>query len=799
MTKIHQPHNDVVAVTDTIGSAARVVPEMVPDAGRRGFLRLIGTGIALATAAACAPAGYDKNALAEGGADGSSGGGGGTIDPNATCPDQPDLIDQFRKLPVNNCTSCHATGKIGEPGWVADDGTHGPVALQHHFDTFLSKGAKDAPGGGSWVAEYAQGHVKKPDGSVHGGGPQELTPDQIKALTKFHDSASQVAPGSQVSLTVNQACNAGAFALDDKAFFEKVKFHSPDGVYAKFLRNVTGGVMPATAPGFKNNNALRSALMDATGYVGFYNWLVTKVNDFTQTKFYEGNNDAIDFLGTVFGVNWAQFDNDELARGPGNLMAYIVLNNRSIQEFITAHYLVAPGHKNPAQFGNPDEFWPGRLVAFDPNKDAQGKPHPVAPVSGLATDPLWQGRVGTSETNIGRHRAWEILRRFFNFDVLDIGSRNVVAPKTATLPTLTYPACVACHGTPMDHVAASFWDYQKNDGTYKHNPKLPADFPFIALNGHKIANDDPDRLGKMMSIIAADENPDIPFAKSMARMAFTMLMDRDPVKSPRLGVEDYDAKMKRFTVEDRFLTDMAQFLKANNYNFRALIVEMAMSPWFAANGETTGPLTPNEEVQLEFVGPGMISPEQLLMRLRQIFGNAVYDLGMVKLIMKDYVLDLGGIDSKAVTIRNSDPNAANTLMRLFVSQEADKMVQEDLAKTPQNRWLFKDLNFGNGPVEAPTKPLTNEPNPGVEQMYRATLARIHAYAFGRFYDPNSSEITAELKKWNDIWMLTLNNLPGPKMASTHVPKGTDGTDPTGVKRAWGAYMAGLIASMDFNS
>lgn len=763
-----------------------------PVAGdRRGFLKFLG-GLATTAAAAAACSGTKEDTVGD--AQGAIGSGDAppAKHQNQVCDTQPEAIDTFRNAPLHDCAGCHSPGKVGDGGWVHDDGTHGPQPLQKAFDSILPKVSKTTSDGKPWMVEFAEGRVKNDAGFVHAGGKQQLTQEQVDSLTKLHNLTSQVQPGATPpSFTVNTACEDQAYGLDEATFFKGVNMHSPAELHARFLRSVTGGPLPLHAPQFKDQDALRDALRHATGYIGFYRWLVTKSMDFTQTKFYDEGDEAIKFLGDTFGVNWAAFNNKELARGPGNLLAYIVANERSIQEFITADYVVLPGQKHPND-KNPDEHWVTRLAPVK----VKG-----APVSGIATDPLWLGRVGTSETNIGRHRAWEILRRFFNFDVLDIGSRNVEAPKNVSLPTLTYPACVACHGAGLDDAAAAFTDYQKmnEEHEYHHKSKLPAPFLAISLNGHKIPSDHTDRLGQFMDIIAADERPDIPFAKSMAKMAFTMLMDRDPVKPPRLGAEDYEPKMRRFKVEDTFLTEMAHFLKAHNYNFRELIVEMAMSRWFAANGQISEPLSPGRQVELEFVGPGMITPEVFGMRLRQLFGNDVHDLGIMKLILNEYNLDLGGIDGKTVTVRNPDPHAANELVRIFVGFESDKLVQNEFAKPPDARYLFTHLNWGSSPVEAPFHPLTNQPIPGNEEKYRAQLVKIHALAFGKYYAPDSPEITAAYKQWTNIWMKMLENLGNSKIANSHVPKGVkDSSDPQGLLRAWGAYMSSIISGMDFN-
>ncbi len=710
---------------------------------------------------------------------------GSPIQLGQLCPDQSSLIQEFRALAphVKSCVPCHKPGGIGESGWFYESDSDA-AKLQASFNKVLPRAAKLASNGEPWMVAYAQEHVDDGMGGKHAGGKQTLSSEQIKALTDFHHHI--VDPGTPgvlpPSRIVNQDCHAEKFTLSEEAFFQGVPMHSRDEVFAKFMRNVTGGMFQPTAPNIQDKETLKKYIRSATHQLGFYNWLRDKMNDRTLTRFYNNGSEARDLMATAYGGNWGGYNNAELAEGPGNLLAYIVRENRSIRELITAPYDVVPGAKPAAE--NPDENWAQRL---------QPVQIPNTYLTGLPSHPLWLGRAPTSDTNIGRHRSWKILKEFGDFDVLKMGgSQNVEAPKSMPNPTVNYGPCASCH-VFLDPVAAGFLNYQGEK--FKHQPKLLKEFLYVGYGPYKVPSDHPNRLGYVMAAMALDDK----YLKATTKWAFSMLMERDPVEAPKAGEVDYDPKMRRFQVEDAFLTEMVQFLKTHGDNFGELIVEMAASRWYAVNGDPVPHvMSPDRAVELDQIGPGMISPETLAIRLRQLFGNEVYEVGIMKLVTGDFLTDLGGIDSKNVTVRNRDPNASNELVRTFISFEAGKLVVRDLAKPPAQRHLFNALDWGTGIVEAPIHPVTKQSIPGNEQKYRDAFVKIQAYAHGKYLKPDSPEINQEYQIWLALWDVIRLNPGSGKIASTHAVNGMDPSDPNGLVRAWEAYLSYIISGVKFN-
>lgn len=710
---------------------------------------------------------------------------------NTNCAPQPPLVAEYMTLvrdQLSQCTGCHSAEGIAGSAWRGHDSARDNLKdLQRNFDSFFAVAAKTEPTGPQgepFIVAYPTDKTQKqfPNGKIqkHGGGIQSLTAEQVAAIVQFVDHATHVDPSGQASSlkAVTDCYELGQ--LTEAEFFEGVGMHDANGIVMKFLRDVTGGALPAGPLQIKNKEELKAMLRQITYQRGFYDWLKWRFNDLTLTRFYRDGSDAKNLMGNRYGMPWNVFDNKEVADGPGNRFAFIVRDNRSIQELVTGRYYVIPNQNpNPA---DPDENWVARLQAFSTDTE---------PLSGIVTDPLWQARFPTTDTNIGRHRAEYVLRNFADIRVLDTASRVVQAPANADLPTLTYPACAQCHtGTPLDSVAASFWDYQKESG-YKHNSKLPAPFLSINFGGVGIPKDDSDRLGKMMYLISQEKG----FARSMANMAYSMLMNRSPMKRPVASEADYNEHMRHFEVENAFLDSMANFLTSNGYNFRELVVEMATSRWFAANGRLSSKPSPSRKAELKGIGPNMAPPEVLAMRLRQLFANDVFPTKISNLVTHAFVTELGGIDSKNVKVRSTTPNAPNELVRDFLAFEVDKLVVRELSRPPQQRYLLKDLDFTS--LEPPVYPVDDKPIPGNEMKYRLALANIQRLAFGKFVDPNAPEITVEYNKWIALWKLTLQDLGNGKIASTHRVQGASSDDPQGLVRTWGAYVATIVQGVEF--
>ena len=156
-----------------------------------------------------------------------------------------------------------------------------------------------------------------------------------------------------------------------------------------------------------------------------------------------------------------------IAREPLELMSYIVKNDRSFQEIVTADYTVLNGYTALA-YNNPyteytppfdeHDFYEGSIWV---TRDGEGVRFPHA---GILTSPMFLNRYPTSRTNRNRHRARIVLRELLATDILRIANRPIDPTKAVALanPTREDPACKTCH-VIIDPIAGAFQKWDDND------------------------------------------------------------------------------------------------------------------------------------------------------------------------------------------------------------------------------------------------------------------------------------------------------------------------------------------------
>jgi len=747
-----------------------------------------------------------------------------TVDPTPTtapCPQDP-LYLQFKELDLalDQCKGCHRPNGVGyqpdkNDGWEWD-ASGNPLASEKSFKSLYRVAAKfDQNQEPYWIA-YANGVATNADGSgrKHSGGEQFLDNGQVAQMADFTNSIRTYvkslgkdpdAPPLPDAPSVKVDCNNSAYTEDN--LFENMEMLSLPEVYVKFLRNVTGAKLPVTPAQVTTKDQLRQLLLLATQDPGFYDWLRVNFNDETLTRALAVDDKAVKTMGTNYGINWSTRDNAELADSPGNRLVYIVKNNRSVKELATATYIVDPGIK-PANGGSDD--WVARLTAKDIPSD-------IAPLAGVPSDKVWLTRWPSTKTNINRNRSRLTHDMFYDMDILKFGSRNVQqSDPNEVYPTLVDKNCITCHrGTPLDLGARAFTKFDLTDGTYHPNDLEPAPISLLnmGLYGQEIPHNVSNELQQLMYLMTLD--PDLspsdpgydpdrrrPFAKAMAKLAYKFLMQREPSEKPDEKEMDYDAKMNRYLAENKFLNEMATFLHDNSYNFRKLVVEMAMSKWFSATGEMSIDEEPSPQrmIELANAGPVLATPEQLAMRLKAFLGPDVDKFGLTKLVKGDANLELGGIDSIGVITRQRDPTSAYELrLDAIALDNVGKIVVADLAKAPNDRYLFKPLSdWTNLKIEAPVELGTNQENKVVALKYKQVMAIILLYQTGRYYEVNGPEVQELFDEWVAIWNEYMNTQDQDNIVSTHQVQGVDPSDKFRIVRTWEAFMTEIIQSPELN-
>ena len=399
-------------------------------------------------------------------------------------------------------------------------------------------------------------------------------------------------------------------------------------------------------------DTLQKTLLGLMEGEGFHDFLITGANDRLHLEaFLNGLNlEAADLNREFFPIgankryehkkstgewpDWEEYWRWGLAMSPLELVAYVVENDRSYKEVVTAdytmvnpilnevfrsntgllendsHLIYRPG-KNNGQILRKDslkaEFFQDIGTKIDSWGDYVDYPH-----AGILSSHAFLSRYPTTETNRNRARSRWTYYHFLGVDI-EKSAKRTTDPKAladTNNPTMKNRNCTVCHQT-LDPVAGAFEDFG-NEGfykdawggmdslpdTYKHpewfdnNAKSGLyqygdtwfrDMREPGFNGMKAPyrSNSIQWLGRRIS-------EDSRFATGTIKFWWPAVMGSE-VKTAPESTEDADfiSKLAAFNEQNQFIEELgAAFAKGINggkpYNLKDLLVEMMMSPWFRA-------------------------------------------------------------------------------------------------------------------------------------------------------------------------------------------------------------------------
>ena len=159
---------------------------------------------------------------------------------------------------------------------------------------------------------------------------------------------------------------------------------------------------------------------------------------------------------------------------------------------------------------------------------------------------------------------------------------------------------------------------------------------------------------------------------------------------------------------------------------KVLFQELAVSPFYRADGLKTAATDPERLAELDDIGlVRMLSPEQLERKIVAIFGKP---WGRLE---GSYGILYGGIDSKQVTERLTEPSGAiGCMQRIMANDVACQNVAADFALPANERRLFPGIEPDVVPGD--TK--------DAEKQIRAAIVHLHRYVLGREDQPDDPEV-----------------------------------------------------------
>ncbi len=456
------------------------------------------------------------------------------------------------------------------------------------------------------------------------------------------------------------------------------------------------------------------------------------VDGFANEEYFES------FSGDLRG-DLREAANYGIARAPVELIRYIVENDRSFTEIVTADYMMVNPYSATifgVDAGDPnfpfssdnninnhdrDDFRPVNVLQQD---DAPGLPVPMA---GVVATHAWLDKYVSSNTNVNRHRARYLFNDFLGVDIEGLAPRdgldldNVIG----SVPTYEDPQCTVCHDV-MDPVAGLFKN-RNNTGSYRgdvqwHHERTTNGVQRMVAPGYSMdpADELPagryiDPLPWLMERVAADDR----FAAHTVRIAFN-------------GFTRIEATAPSTT---QFLNQLKDDFVAGGFDYKELIRAIVLSDYFLARN-----LSPTASVANHTdIGTGRLhTPEELARKISAVVGDG-YEWRSPNsngALDGRYNLIYGGIDSDGVTQRTTSPN---TLI---------DGVQERIANQVACERVAFELGGGSGSL-FPHVGLTDTPATS-QSAIRQNIQHLHRQLLGEDLDLASPEVDATYQLFVDV-------------------------------------------------
>ncbi len=490
------------------------------------------------------------------------------------------------------------------------------------------------------------------------------------------------------------------------------------------------------------------------------------------------------------------------------LIEHVVRNDKPFTEIVTADYIMVSPYTARGygifeelkdKFKNPDdpfEYLPVKLKALvsrDKNSKESNMDSATGfyPHAGLLSSFQYLTRYPTTETNRNRLRARMYYQHFLGVDVLELAARVSDAAATTAkhkIPTMQAAECVVCHKT-LDPVAGLFQDYWKfaDVGVYgKRKGGWFTDMFGAGFEGEDLPKGDRWRALQWLGERTAK---DPRFATTMVEHVYYILTGRKVLLPPK-GLDDplYAARARAYTEQRKQVEAIAANFVQSKFNLKVVFTEWVLSDFYRADGPTTALKDACLKAELDDIGlVRMLSPEQLERKVEAVFGEKWNKLN------GDLAMLYGGIDSKEVTERASDPSGAmGAIQRLMSNDVACKEVAKDFRRPAAERKLFPTIE----PSVLPGK------SDDDDKKLREAIAHLHAKILGRNDDANSAEVKRTFKLFAAVVKDAADNKASKEETYFCRPGNKDAPgakvdDPTYTIRAWRAVVTYLLRRNEF--
>ncbi len=672
-------------------------------------------------------------------ADDSTTGGDSTTGEPADCYSTRDFFADrvWAPLMSSNCAMCH------EPTGVAAEKGAKFRLLTAVYPGFIEANLENIKSLKGYEYEGIPLLLAKPTGVVDHGGGLVLDPD-----SELHDDVAELL----VQLDDPIECPATA----PSAAFPDVQLLTPEQTLRKAALHLVGRLPTAeerTAVADGGETALRAALDVFMTEDPFYERLAEIYNDVLFTDTYltrDGvgtlNSATPDFpnvLKYFDKVNVMPADQKArikraVSREPLALIQYIVRNNLPFTDILLAPYTVFTPD-SAFLYGvditfddptDPDELKPGTLKITRNGKEL------TIPHAGVLTSPMWLNRFPTTPTNRNRHRARKVYDQFLATDVLALASQAIdpAAGSTFANPTRDAAECAKCHRV-VDPIAGAFQAFDKNNQEFLLDP--PVWFPEMFAPGYGNELMPTDQFKTGVQWLAERVAKDPRFSLATVFTIYRALTGQKPLAYPTDPKHpDYKQLLTAWELQDEAMRAISNEFIAANYDLKLIVREVILSPYFRGHNMGRAP-TDIRKAELVAVGTGRLSTPELLSRKIQAIAGVRWGGTGTDLLLGDYKILYGGIDSFDVTQRLGDINqimaSVATRMALEVACTATAF---DFTKPAEQRLLFPL-------VDKTTTPDLDE------DAIRNNIVYLHDRILGEVVGPNDPSVNASYKLFAD--------------------------------------------------
>ena len=626
---------------------------------------------------------------------------------------------------------------------------------------------------------------------------------------------------------------------DGPSFFDGLEMMPPRRLLRRVTLSLAGRLPTNTERAAVENdglNAIDAILDDIMQEDAFYERLKEAFNDILLTRGYGSGEEALS--SEHFGTrDWYQDRNprkglkpeqikelpwshpkmiaylkmvreyrEGMHREPFELIAYIVRNDRPFTEIVTADYIMVSPYTSRGygvfeevrdkfdDLEDPFEFIPTKIKALKSrwgSKKEQESATGFYPHAGLLSSFQYLKRYPTSETNRNRLRVRMYFLHFLGVDLMQLAPRvNDAAAISAKyeIPTMQAADCVVCHRI-MDPIAGLYQDYYVVDGNGIYGPRKEGWYEDMFSPGVDGQDLKADRRWRSLQWLGEETAKDPRFAVAMVEHVWYMLLGRKPLLPPG-DIDDpmFAAKRRAYRVQRDEIEETADRFAKAEFNLKVVFKELVQSHFYRVDALAAPVKEPRRLAELEDVGVvRMLTPEQLERKLTAIFGKR---WGRLTGPESKFTILYGGIDSKAVTQRLTDPSGAmGAIQRIMANDVSCKNVASDFALPPEKRRLFPGIELNVVPGA----------NAESDRRIRGAIVHLHELLLGRFGAIEDSHA----QRTYDLFAAIVNDAKatqGLEQHGSYFCDRVDGKrldDPDYTLRAWRGVVTYLLRQHEF--